>query len=278
MSLQQEKGLLKQGIPREPQGEGSGIPGMGSFIGSSLGKPNNGHLNAENMKEEGGEKKISTLTPAELLGPLNDVERRYAPSRLYVAGDYTLPLPRPRVAIVGSRKPSQEGLRTTSAIAKTLVKSGATVVSGLAAGIDAEAHWTTIKEGGHTVAVLGTPLDRVYPAQNAQLQETIMREHCAVSQFELGQPIQGKNFVIRNRTMALISDSSIIIEGTEDSGSRHHGWEALRLGRPVYLWHSLLKDRSLKWPKKLLDYGAIELTEPNAVLENLPPPERVMIA
>lgn len=227
---------------------------------------------------KGGKKKLSTLTPAELLGPLNDVERRYAPGRLYVAGDYTLPLPRPRVAIVGSRKASQEGLGTANAIAKTLVKSGVTVVSGLAAGIDAEAHWTAIREGGRTVAVLGTPLDRVYPAQNAQLQETIMREHCAVSQFRPGQPIQRKNFVIRNRTMALIANASIIIEGAEDSGTRHQGWEALRLGRPLYLWHSLLKDHSLKWPRKLFDYGAFELMEPSAVLENLPPPERVLIA
>ncbi len=230
------------------------------------------------MMETGRGKRISTLTAEELLGPLNDVERKNAPPRLYVAGSYTLPLPRPRVAIVGSRKASQEGLKAANAITKTLVKSGVTVVSGLAAGIDTEAHSTAIKEGGRTVAVLGTPLDRFYPPQNAPLQETIMRDHCAVSQFRLGVPIQRKNFVIRNRTMALISNASIIIEGGEDSGTRHQGWEALRLGRPLYLWYTILKDRSVTWPKKLLDYGAIELTEPKVVLENLPPPERVLIA
>ena len=230
------------------------------------------------MMEEGSRKKVSILTPEELLGPLNDVERKYAPRRLYVAGKYTLPLPRPRVAIVGSRNASEAGLETAGDIAKLLVKNGVTIVSGLAAGIDTRAHSTAISEGGRTIAVLGTPLDKTYPSQNAPLQDKIMCEHCTVSQFKPGEPIQRKNFVIRNRTMALISNASVIVEGREDSGTRHQGWEALRLGRPLYLWHSLLKDRTVTWPKKLLDYGAIELAEPKAVLENLPPPERVLIA
>ncbi|MDG6928697.1 MAG: DNA-processing protein DprA [Nitrososphaerota archaeon] len=230
------------------------------------------------MIEAGTVKSVSTLAPEELLGRLNDIERKYAPHRLYVAGKYALPLPRPRVAIVGSRKASEAGLKTANTITKIMVRSGVTVVSGLAAGIDTEAHTTAIGEGGRTIAVLGTPLDRFYPAQNARLQETIMSEHCAVSQFRLGDSVQRKNFVIRNRTMALISNASVIIEGDEDSGTRHQGWEALRLGRPLYLWHPLLKDRSVTWPRKLLDYGAIELTEPEAVLENLPPPERVLVA
>lgn len=228
------------------------------------------------MMETGRGRQFSTLTPAELLGPLNDVEGKYAPQRLYVAGKYTRPLPRPRVAIVGSRKASDEGLRVASEIAKALVKHGVTIVSGLAAGIDTVAHVATINGGGRTIAVLGTPLDRVYPAQNAQLQETIMTEHCAISQFEFGLPIQRKNFVIRNRTMALICDASVIIEGGENSGTRHQGWEALRLGRPLFLWHSLLRNPSLKWPRKMLDYGAFEYENPDAIIDELPTKEPVL--
>lgn len=225
-----------------------------------------------------GRRSIFTLAPEELLGPLNDVERKYAPRVLYVAGKYNLPLPRPRVAIIGSRKASEDGLTAAADIATTLVESDVTVVSGLAAGIDTAAHLTAIGKGGRTIAVLGTPLDKVYPSQNAQLQETIMREHCAVSQFQIGHPVQRRNFVIRNRTMALISNASIIVEGGEDSGSRHQGWETLRLGRPLYLWHSLLEDLSMKWPRRMLDYGAVELAKPEAILEELPPSERVLLA
>src|ERR1700758_3220624 len=100
---------------------------------------------------------IRTLTPLELLGPLNDVERKYAPSTLFSAGPMELPLPRPRVAIIGSRKASSKGLNTASQIASVLSKRDVVIVSGLAEGIDTTAHQTTIKESGRTIAVLGTP-------------------------------------------------------------------------------------------------------------------------
>jgi len=222
---------------------------------------------------------FSTLTPAELLGPLNEVERRYAPRRLYVAGNYSLPLPAPRVAIVGTRNPSTDGVEVATRVAKALVRKGVTIVSGLALGIDTVAHTTAINEGGRTIAVLGTPLDRFYPAQNARLQEAIMQQHCAVSEFPVGFPIMKKNFVIRNRTMALMSNISIIIEGGEQSGTRHQGWEALRLGRPLFLWHKLLENPTLRWPRKMLDYGALVLENEGELFGELPPPrEPVLVA
>ncbi len=86
----------------------------------------------------------------------------------------------------------------------------------------------------------------------------------------VGHPIFPKNFVIRNRTMALISDASIIVEAGERSGSLHQGWEALRLGRPLLIWKDIVRNNSLKWPKKMLEYGAVELMAPEEVLEVLP--------
>ena len=85
------------------------------------------------------------------------------------------------------------------------------IVSGLAEGIDTAAHTAAISRGGRTIAVLGTPLDQVFPRQNAALQDQIMREHLAVSQFPAGHPVQRKNFPLRNR-WALISDATVIIE------------------------------------------------------------------
>ncbi len=220
--------------------------------------------------------KTSTHTFEDLVGPLNDVEDKYAPKELYVAGDLPIPLPSPRSAVIGSRKASPEGLQAASDIARTLVKGKAIVVSGLAEGIDTSAHKAAIEEGGHTIAVLGTSLDRVYPQKNSRLQEVIMRHHMAISQFPMGYPTQRKNFVIRNRLMALISDASIIVEAGDTSGSLHQGWEALRLGRPLFIWSSIMNDSSLSWPKKMLEYGAMVLTDPKEVLDVLPFSGRIL--
>src|SRR5206468_1106083 len=214
--------------------------------------------------------KTATVTPLELLGPLNDVERKYAPSKIFTAGPMKMPLPKPRAAIIGSRKASERGLATAIRIAKTLTDHGVVIVSGLAEGIDTMAHETAISEGGRTIAVLGTPLNRTYPQKNLQLQKEIMKNHLAISQFPIGYPIQRKNFVIRNRTMALISNASIIVEAGDTSGSLHQGWEALRLGRPLFIWKSIVADSSLSWPKKMLRFGALVLTDPKHVLEVLP--------
>lgn len=214
--------------------------------------------------------RIPTYSLEELLGPLNDVEKKYAPKKLYVVGDMPIPLPSPRSAIIGSREASLEGLKAARDIARTLVRNGVVVVSGLAKGIDTSAHKTAIEEGGHTIAVLGTPLDHVYPKENFQLQDVIMRHHLAISQFPVGHPTRPGNFVIRNRTMALISDASIIVEAGDSSGSLHQGWEALRLGRPLFIWKSIMNEASLDWPKKMIEYGAMELTDPEEVLDFLP--------
>ena len=213
---------------------------------------------------------ISTYSPEELLGPLNDVEEKYVPRRLYVAGTLSIPLPGPRTAVIGSRKASPDGLKASRDITRTLARKGVIIVSGLARGIDTSAHCASIEEGGRTIAVLGTPLDRVYPRENSKLQEVIMCHHLAVSQFPIGHPTQPKDFVLRNRTMALISDASIIVEAGDSSGSLHQGWEALRLGRPLFIWSAIMNDSSLSWPKQMLKYGAVELTNPEEVLDVLP--------
>jgi hypothetical protein len=123
-----------------------------------------------------------------------------------------------RVSIVGSRKASPEGLRRASKLAGLLAGRGIVIVSGLAEGIDTAAHTAAIHRGGRTIAVLGTPLDQVFPRQNAALQDQIMRDHLAVSQFPAGNPIQRKNFPLRNRTMALISDAT-----GHDHNGKYHG-------------------------------------------------------
>lgn len=213
-----------------------------------------------------------TIEPEELLGSLDPIEAKNAPKTLYIAGDLDLLRHGRRVSIVGSRKVSDEGKRRTQALVSKLVENDIIIVSGLAQGVDTVAHQTAIEKGGRTVAVLGTPLDKVYPKSNAALQAEIMAEHAAVSQFPSGYPATPKNFPMRNRTMALLSDATIIVEAGEKSGTRHQGWEALRLGRAVFILENIAEDNSLSWPKEMMGYGAEVLSRSNlpSLVDNLP--------
>lgn len=206
---------------------------------------------------------VQTKTPSEILGSLNDVEAKNAPRTLYLQGDATLLTRGPRVSVVGSRKASREGLARTGALVRALVEHNMIVVSGLAAGIDTRAHTAAVEAGGRTVAVLGTPLDQAYPAENKALQDLIARDHLLVSQFPPGSKTTPKNFPIRNRTMALLTDATVIVEAGEGSGTLHQGWEALRLGRLLFLMESVTQDSSLKWPQEMLRYGAQVLSRSN---------------
>lgn len=208
----------------------------------------------------------------ELLGELNEVELKNAPDRLCYCGDKGLFQTNPRVAIIGSRKASSEGLRRAGKLGRALVSRGAVIVSGLAEGIDTAAHLAAMESGGRTIAVLGTPLDKPYPASNRDLFERIARDHLVVSQFPPGSSVQPKNFPIRNRTMALIAHATIIVEAGEKSGTLHQAWEALRLGRPLFLLESIAKNRDLKWPVEVQQHGAQVLSDSTFedLLEQLP--------
>lgn len=215
---------------------------------------------------------IVERTPAEVLGHLTDLEEKNAPARLFLAGNPDLLRVGPRIAVVGSRRASPEGVRRARALTIALVNHQMVVVSGLAEGIDTVAHQTALEAGGKTIAVIGTPLQQSYPAGNAALQARMAREQLVVSQFPAGSPFQPRNFPIRNRTMALLTDATVIVEASEKSGTLHQGWEALRLGRTLFLMESVANDPSLSWPAEMIRYGAQVLTRGNleVSLENVP--------
>ena len=215
-----------------------------------------------------------TLTPADILGELNEVETKYAPGELYLRGDRALLHKSPRVSVIGSRRATDGGLRRARALSGALARHGIIVVSGLAAGIDRAAHESAIDASGHTIAILGTPLDAFYPNENRELQERIGREHLLVSQFPSGHPTSPKDFPTRNRTMALLTDATVIVEAGEQSGTLCQGWEALRLGRLLFLLESLARNPALTWPSEMIRYGAQVLSRDNldVVIENLPRP------
>ena len=206
----------------------------------------------------------------DLLGrPLNEYEQRNAPRQLYVEGPMSIPLQPPKVSVVGTRNPTGVGIRKAKTLTKWLVRHGVTVVSGLAMGIDTIAHETAMENGGQTVAVLGTPLDKQYPKVNAQLQREIAAKQLLVSQFPLGRPITRANFVIRNRTMAIISDATIIVEAGNTSGTVHQAHEANMLARPLFVCKPVI-DANPRWLEEVMRYGAIMLESHDDLLDFIP--------
>ena len=158
-------------------------------------------------------------------------------------------------------KPRPDGIRRARRLSAILAEAGILVVSGLAEGIDTAAHVAALEAHGATAAVIGTPLDRRYPRSNAELQERLAREQLLLSQFPIGMPVQRGNFPMRNRVMALISDATVIIEAADTSGSLSQGWEALRLGRALFIAQSAVNDKRLSWLAKMLAHGASVLSE-----------------
>ena len=214
------------------------------------------------------------LSYPEWLDRLAPEEHKFAPKSLQLEGDASLLFSGRKVAVVGTRKPTPEGIKRTRAIVQLLVERNITVVSGLALGVDALAHSEAIRLGGRTIAVLPTPLDTCSPKSNEPLLNEIKANHLAVSQFEPGSIVNKGHFIRRNRTMALLTDATIIVEASESSGTQSQAWEAVRLSRMLLMFESLVKAPGLEWPQKLIDYGGLVLTRENAseLLDAIPQP------
>ena len=139
------------------------------------------------------------------------------------------------VSVVGSRRASDEGLDWARELSTSLVTAGITVVSGLAVGIDTAVHTATLDVGGRTVAVLGTGLDRIYPAGNRELQDRIAREGLVLSQFWPDAEPSKESFPARNATMSGYGRATVVVEAGETSGARIQARMGVEHGRPVIL-------------------------------------------
>jgi DNA processing protein len=163
----------------------------------------------------------------ERLGDLPD-----PPRSLWARGDLSL-LDRPCVAIVGTRRATAYGERVARELARVLAGAGATIVSGLARGIDACAHRGALEAGGATVAVLGTGLDVVFPKGHARLQQSIAERGLLLSEIEPARAAHGGSFPLRNRIIAAITSATIVVEAGVKSGALITSNHALDLGRSV---------------------------------------------
>lgn len=171
--------------------------------------------------------------------------------QIYAVGDISL-VDLPRIAIVGARKASIEGRRRAAQLARDCARAGVVVVSGLAEGIDHAAHTAAIDHGGKTIAIVGTPLDKVYPTKHAALQRKIYREHLLLSPFTWGDKFVPSNFPERNRIMARLAMATVIIEASDSSGSLHQAAESVQVGHPVFIAAAMRDNPKLTWPKRFI--------------------------
>lgn len=155
------------------------------------------------------------------------------PMLLYVKGKEIPPL-QTFVALVGSRNPTHYGLKAAETIAAGLARQGIGVVSGLARGIDSAAHRGCLRGEGFTVAVVGTGIDKVYPAANKPLFEQVADQGAVVSEFPTGTPPEARNFPIRNRVISGLSRGVAVVEATLNSGSLITASMALDQDREVF--------------------------------------------
>ena len=155
------------------------------------------------------------------------------PRLLYVNGDIET-LHQPALAIIGSRNPTEGGIRNAREFARHLAGQGFTIVSGMAQGIDAAAHQGALDAGGKTIAFLGTGIDRVYPSGNRDLAHAIAENGALVSEFPLGAPPERWHFPARNRLISGLSLGTLVVEAARRSGSLITARLAGEQGREIF--------------------------------------------
>lgn len=178
-----------------------------------------------------------------------------APPYLFLKGNVHL-LEEKSVCVVGSRNASEESMKKTERIVKSLVKRNIVVNAGLARGIDTATHTAALANGGRTIAVIGTPINQYYPKENKDLQIQIEKNGLVVSQFPPCNAINRWNFPTRNGVMSGISLATIIMEAGESSGALKQADYALKQGRDVLIPQSAIDNPLIQWPKKYVSKGA----------------------
>ncbi|MEX0326701.1 MAG: DNA-processing protein DprA [Puniceicoccaceae bacterium] len=173
------------------------------------------------------------------------------------------------IAIVGTRKPSAYGRKLARIFASELCRQGFCIVSGLAEGIDTEAHRAALECGGTTVAILGSGLNRVYPASNRGLMESIQESGGVWTEFPLWRRADRRSFPQRNRIVAGVSEAVVVIESGPQGGSLITARMASEQGRPVYVLPGRVDSPESAGCHALIRDGALLVTRVEEILEDL---------
>ena len=189
------------------------------------------------------------------------------PKQLYFIGNIEL-LNKNSIAIIGTRNASENGKRLASKFSKELVAQGIVTVSGMAKGIDAEAHKSTIEAGGKTIAVLGNGLNHIFPPENTNLyQEIIKSGGLVVSEYLPNTPPSSNLFLERNRIVSGISIGVLVVEAAYRSGTSVTAKLAKEQDRKVFVLPHEINDKYGVGTNKLIRKGAILVTSTKEIIE-----------
>lgn len=187
-----------------------------------------------------------------------------APNQLYVIGDIGT---REKIAIVGTRQPTRYGRRITYDFGYELGKAGITVVSGLANGLDTEAHRGALDAGGHTIAVMACGLDQIYPASNRKLAIKILESGGAlVSEYEVGTPAHKHHFIDRNRIISGLSLGTVVTEADVNSGSLWTAKHTIDQGRKIMAVPGEITNPKAAGPNNLIREFALAVVSTSDIL------------
>jgi len=190
------------------------------------------------------------------------------PDELYIKGDASA-LNRKCLAIVGTRTATEYGKAISRKYAKELSRCGITIVSGLAEGIDTEAHKGALEAGGKTIAVFGCGIDKIFPSENSGLAEEIEKNGALVSEYKPGTPTAKWTFPRRNRIISGLSLGVVMVEGHYDSGAMITAKLALDEGREVFAVPGSVEIDQTKGPHWLIKQGAKLAENVDDILEEL---------
>ena len=210
------------------------------------------------------------LTLGDSLYPTQLLEIPDPPTLLYVRGKPEL-LRLPGLAVIGSRHATPQGLETARQFANYLAGQGHSVISGLALGIDTEAHRGALAAGGNTVAVIGTGADRLYPAQNKELALKIAEHGAILSEFPLGTPAMASNFPRRNRLISGLARGVLVVEAAVESGSLITARLAAEQGREVFAIPGSIHSPLARGCHRLIKQGAKLVETAQDILDELSP-------
>lgn len=194
------------------------------------------------------------------------------PNQLYLVGNVKLleENDRPRVAIVGTRYPTDYGRRVTYQLASELAAAGAIIISGLALGIDAIAHEAATQQGAAVVAVQARGMDEIYPAENRELAKKILEYGGAiVSEYNVGVGAFKQNFIARNRIVSALSDAVLVTEANDESGTNHTVRFAEEQNKFIMAVPGNITSKRSAGPNNLLRKGATPVVNASDVLAQL---------
>lgn len=219
----------------------------------------------EAVERAGGQ----VLTPLDAHYPRRLLELHQPPPALFVRGDSGLLEPMRAVAVVGARKATAGSRVAAESLGAALARARLVVVSGLARGVDSASHRGCLRAGGRPLAVLGTALDAVYPSQHAALQEEIARCGCLVSEVPPTEPPAPWRFLARNRILAALAGTVVVIQAAEKSGSLSTIEFATELDHRVLVYPGAFDDPGFGGSLRLLREGHTLVRSPEEVLQEL---------